>query len=334
MSFRRSLSGATHVRLIGPVLLLLCGLWLTDTLLSEDRTVGWERNTVRNGLHRVHAGKDARVVLLGSSTSADWLPNPYLAKVLGRKVEDVVDAHMNGCHQPCTWAEVRQMLARGRRYQIAFFGTNLFQQCEFAHSKRQLQDELLLPTSDLPRAFAIYAHAELPLDYLGRFFAVKASGVYGDSGFLQDQWRKAILGAPKPNDTWRWAKTQGPKPAGTHGCGYDDDEIAYKTAVTEALLDDLRELAEISYFMLLPDDLLTEGTPAQQAAWEKHRALHTALVDARPWVRLVDLSTGLPGLPGARRREDFKDGTHVSPAGLKAQQALFEARLKTLGATK
>ena len=223
MSFARSLSGAAHVRLIGPVLLLLCGLWLTDTLLSEDRTVGWERNTVRNGLHRVHAGKDARVVLLGSSTSADWLPNSYLAKVLG---------------------------------------------------------------------------------------------------------------APKPNDTWRWAKTQGAKPAGTHACGYDDDEIAYKTAVTEALLDDLRDLAEVSYFMLLPDDLLTEGTPAQQAAWEKHRALHTALVDARPWVRLVDLSTGLPGLPGARRREDFKDGTHVSAAGLKAQQALFEARLKALGVAK
>jgi hypothetical protein len=37
-------------------------------------------------------------------------------------------------------------------------------------------------------------------------------------------------------------------------------------------------------------------------------------------------------VPGARRREDFRDGVHVSPAGLKAQQALFTARMKALGA--
>jgi hypothetical protein len=320
------------LRLVGPLLLLVTALWIADALLSRDRTVGWERNTVRNALNRVHTAKDARVAILGSSTSADWLPNAFAAQTLGRKAGEVVDAHLNGCHQPCTWSEVQGLLAQGRRYEVAFFGTNLFQQCEFVSPKRQLQDEMLLPTASIPAAFALYAHAEDPLGYVARFLGVKLSGVYGDTGFLQDTWRKATLGAASPTDAWRWARTTPPPPGGTHDCSYDDDAIAYKTAVTSALLDDLRALADVTYLMLLPDDLLTTGTPAQLAAWAKHRALHTALAEARPWVRLVDLSTSLPGLPGARRREDFRDGVHVSPAGLKAQQALFTARMKALGA--
>jgi len=320
------------LRLVGPLLLLVTALWVADALLSRDRTVGWERNTVRNALNRVHTAKDARVAILGSSTSADWLPNAFAAQTLGRKAGEVVDAHLNGCHQPCTWSEVQGLLAQGRHYDVAFFGTNLFQQCEFVSPKRQLQDEMLLPTASIPAAFALYARAEDPLGYVARFLGVKLSGAYGDTGFLQDEWRKATLGAPSPTDAWRWARSTPPPPGGTHDCSYDDDAIAYKTAVTGALLDDLRALADVTYLMLLPDDLLTTGTPAQLAAWTKHRALHAALAEARPWVRLVDLSTGLPGLPGARRREDFRDGVHVSPAGLKAQQALFTARMLALGA--
>ena len=320
------------MRLVGPLLLLVSALWLADALLSRDRTVGWERNTVRNALNRVHMAKDARVAILGSSTSADWLPNAFAAQTLGRKPAEVVDAHLNGCHQPCTWSEVQGLRAQGRRYDIVLFGTNLFQQCEFASPKRQLQDEMLLPTASIPAAFALYAQSQDPLGYVARFLGVKLSGVYGDTGFLQSDWRSAILGAPSATEAWRWARSAPPPASGTHDCSYEDDAIAYKTAVTEALLDDLRDVAGLTYLMLLPDDLLTTGTPAQQAAWEKHRSLHTALVEPRPWVKLVDLSTGLPGLPGARRREDFRDGVHVSPAGLKAQQALFTARMKALGA--
>lgn len=318
------------MRLLGPLLLLVSTLWLADALLSRDRTVGWERNTVRNAQNRIHAAKGARVAILGSSTSADWLPNAFAAQTLGRKPAEVVDAHLNGCHQPCTWAEVQGLRAQGRRYDVVFFGTNLFQQCEFVSPKRQLQDEMLLPTAAIPAAVGLYARARDPLGYVARFIGVKLSGVYGDTGFLQESWRAATLGAPSASEAWRWARTTPAAPAGTHDCSYADDAIAYKTAVTEALLDDLRDIAEVTYFMLLPDDLLTTGTSAQQAAWDKHRALHAALVEARPWIKLVDLSTPLPGLPGARRREDFRDGVHVSPAGLKAQQALFTARMRGL----
>jgi len=241
------------LRLVGPLLLLVTALWVADALLSRDRTVGWERNTVRNALNRVHTAKDARVAILGSSTSADWLPNAFAAQTLGRKAGEIVDAHLNGCHQPCTWSEVQGLLAQGRHYDVAFFGTNLFQQCEFVSPKRQLQDEMLLPTASIPAAFALYARAEDPLGYVARFLGVKLSGVYGDTGFLQDEWRKATLGAPSPTDAWRWARAVPPPEGGTHDCSYDDDAIAYKTAVTGALLDDLRRPTRVTVIVRAGD---------------------------------------------------------------------------------
>lgn len=308
---------------------LVALLFYADALVSRDRSVGWERNTVRNSLHRQHESKTDEVVLLGSSTSADWLLPPYLAKIAGRKVEDVLDAHINGCHQPCTWAEVRGLLDKGRHFKVAFFGTSLFQQCEHTHSKRQLQDEMMLPSQDLGRLFALYLHGDDPLNYMARYLGMAVSGAYGDTEFLQQQWARGVFGAPKDGQQWRWATTQAPPPGPVQSCGYAPAEIAYKTAVTSALLDDLDRLADRTYFMLLPDATLAEeaSDPEIAARWEKHRTLHRELLAAHPKVRLLDLTTP----EGARLPAHFRDGVHLSPAGMRLQQPLFEKRLQEVG---
>ena len=83
-----------------PVLALL---WAADNWLTDDHYVGWERNSVRNSLHRWERDTRAKVAIMGSSTSKDWLPGSYLERLLGLKRGDIVDAHINGCHQGCTW---------------------------------------------------------------------------------------------------------------------------------------------------------------------------------------------------------------------------------------
>lgn len=327
---------------------ILLAFWWLDAWLTDDGRAGWERNTVRNSLARFENDTKARVAIMGSSTSKDWLPESFLEQLLGLKRGDVIDAHINGCHQDCTWAEVqriRQIHQQKRcrqtgknpcdpttekRYHQVFFGTNLFQLCENAHSKRSLQHVMMTPASELPSLFGIYLHADQPLLWMGRYLGIRVSQVYGDTQALRDYWGGRFLGRPRAGKAHLWYRAQAPaKAPEILSCGYSEDEVALKRAFTEDLLDDLGELADEVFVMLLPDRTLGLDDPEHRRRWAAHRALHAELAATRPWVTLVDLATD-----GVSDPKLFRDGFHLSDAGIPLQRALFERRLRELGVAK
>ncbi|MCA9557094.1 MAG: hypothetical protein KC583_00910 [Myxococcales bacterium] len=327
---------------------ILLAVWFFDAWITDDGRAGWERNTVRNSVARFENDTRGRVAIMGSSTSKDWLSERTLEGLLGRKRGEVIDAHINGCHQGCTWAEVqkiRQLHHQKRcrpsgkdrcspptekRFDAVFFGTNLFQLCEFAHSKRVLQHAMLTPVADVPALFGRYLHADQPLQWIGRYAGIRLSDAYGDTQALRDYWGRRFLGSPRAGKAHAWYRADAPPgDAAPLSCAYDADAVALKRAFTEGLLDDLGELADHVYLMLLPDRSRALDDPEHRRRWAAHLALHQAIADARPWVTVVDLVTD-----GAARPEHFRDGFHLNEAGMKIQQALFAARLKALGVAK
>ena len=207
---------------IVPILTLL---WVGDHWLTDDDYVGWERNSVRNSLKRWEHDTRAKVAIMGSSTSKDWLPGSYLERLLGLKRGELVDAHINGCHQGCTWTEIRRMLQRHHikrcrwrgknrcdppstpRFEKVFFGTNLFQMCENAHSKRTLQHAMLLPKSDIPKLFSLYMAADTPMLHMGRYLGMQLSGAYGDTRALRDYWGQKWVGRSHRGREHLWYRT-------------------------------------------------------------------------------------------------------------------------------
>jgi hypothetical protein len=298
----------------------LAALWFVDDALSKHRTAGWERNSVINSQKRWNARGDFDVVLLGSSTSADWLPPAELGRVLGVPRERVLDAHINGCHQDCTYAEVRRLLAEGRHFKTAVFGTNLFQLCEFDNSKRVLQQHMMLPKSDIPRLFGLYLQMDQPLRNMMRFVGNELSGAYADTQAIQDAMALAVFGKRNDAQKHRWVRKQAPAAKSSPTCSYEPDAIAYKKALSEAILDDLGKLADEVYLLVLPD--VTLDDPTQAEAWTRHRALHQSFADARPYLKVIDLSHD-----GAHAAKHFRDGFHLSPEGIRIQQALFARRM-------
>ncbi len=313
-----------HLLYIIPV---LCGLWMWDNSLSLDRYAGWERNSVRNSMIRWDRGKRAKVAIFGSSTSKDWLPVTLAARVTGVGARDVLDAHVNGCHQGCTWSSVRKLLQRERHYEAVFFATNLFQMCEELHSKRVLQHQMMLPAQDVPRLFGLYAHADQPLTYVGRYVGMTLSGAYGDTAALQRWLREDLFGEPKRGRTHLWARPDRPPSSKkTMSCRYRPADVAYKAAVSAALLDDLTRLADHVFLLLLPDPTAASDDPEHQRRWVLHRALHQELADARPAVTLIDLVTD-----GVVEQKDFRDAIHLHRRAMPRQQKLFEARMEAAG---
>lgn len=312
-----------HLLYIIPTLI---ALWLVDNALSDDRRVGWERNSVRNATTRWERLPKARVALFGSSTSKDWLPVTLAAKVTGVSARDVVDAHINGCHQGCTWATIRQMKARGQRYEIAFFGTNLFQLCEEAHSKRVMQQQMQLPATDVPLAFTKYLHADQPLRYMGRFVGMGFSGAYADTAPIQRALGEGLFGKTDDRKAHRWYRAEAPVDPKLLTCRYEPEDVAYKRAMTEALLDDLGEMSERVFLMLLPDRTLALDDPEFRERWRRHLAMHREIAAARPWVTIVDLIDG-----GVSDPAKYRDGFHLKPNGMIEQRALFERRMAELG---
>lgn len=310
-----------HLLYIVPVVF---ALWFLDQQLSRDRTVGWERNAIRGYEWRWTRADGKRVALFGSSTAVDWMPPKYVAGLLSVPADEVLDAHINGCQQDCTHAVVRRAVLERRRFEAAFFGVNLFQQCDDGHPKRILQQQTLLPTRDLPIALRLYMRGEQPLQAIGRYLGNTLSGAYGDTAYLQAQWREQLLGAPRPTQAHRWIGPQAPPDRPPPFCDYTPERVAYKLAVTAALLDDLGDISDRVYLLLLPDVTLSMlAEPGRSEAWQAHRAAHQALVASRPFVRLIDLSQG-----GAHLPADFKDGFHLSRRGVQIQQRLLAEHLQ------
>ncbi len=313
-----------HLLYIVPILL---ALWFVDQCLSRDRRVGWERNAMRGYEWRWTKADGRKVLLLGSSTAVDWLPPGYLAPLLRVDRDQLLDAHVNGCHQDCAWAIVRRAVQEQRRFELAVIGVNQFQQCDDLHPKRSLQQYTLMPTRDLPRALALHARGEQPLLAAGRLLGNILSGAYGDTAFLQTQWRDALFGARDAKRAHRWYRADAPARTPPPFCDYAPARVAYKLAVTAALLDDLGGISKRVVLVLLPDvSLSQQSEPGRRAAWEAHRAAHVALAATRPHVTLIDLSQG-----GASEPADFTDGTHLSRSGVAVQQKLFARELAAAG---
>lgn len=314
------------MRYLTYLLPLMLILWLADNLLSEDRTIGWERHAVVSTQRRWETSSATKIVLLGSSTSVDWMRPEYLARHFGISSDAILDAHINGCHQDCTVAEVKRLLHLKKRYRLAFFGTNQFQLCEYEHSKRVLQQVMMVPTEDVLSIFIPYGKTKQPLNYFGRFWGMTISGVYGDTSTLQERWARALFGESNEAVTYRWARRVNVAHKPRKICSYLDDEIAYKKALTEQLLHDLERLADKTILMLLPDEHLAEPATEVQTPWDAHRALHHDLAKRYPHVTVLDLSRG-----GAEKPEHFRDGFHVNAQGEALQQRLFERLMRDGG---
>lgn len=319
------MSGKPLQRLLqaGNVILLAGALWGADQVLSAGGKAGGERKTLRGVVARTADPKPDGLILLGSSTSRDWLPGYTLASAFRIDDERVVDGHVNGCHQGCTWAEVRRLLAGGRHFEVAIFGTNQFQLCELPHSKRVLQHRTLTPREDVGALFGFYAKTDAPLGYFGRFVGGGISAVYADNATTRGELARRLWGEPDPKaPAHAWYRDDPPPARPAHSCDYDVDDIAYKRALTEALLDDLGELADHTYLMLLPDVTLLDEE--REEAWERHRALHIELAEAREHVTLIDLSEPRPAA-------DYKDGFHLTRRGAVDLRRLFFRRLREGG---
>ncbi|MFN3198776.1 MAG: hypothetical protein ACE366_10255 [Bradymonadia bacterium] len=321
-----------HLLYIIPTLL---ALWFVDQRISQDDYAGWNRNSVRNSIRRWANARDAvrrktrdmEIALLGSSTSVDWLRPGYIAKLKGVDHRKVLDAHINGCHQTCTWSSVRLLLERGWHFKTAFFGTNQFQLCEYPHSKRILQHAAQMPSSGVPALFEVYASAEQPLLYMGRYLGNRVSGAYGDTEVPRKGLARAWFGNPRRGRDHLWYRTDRPKKGPDEVfCDYAPEHVAYKLAASEALLDDLGRLADHVYLLLLPDPTVSSDDPEKLEGWAKHRAAHQALAEARPNVTLVDLT-----VDGAQQRSQFRDSIHLNKAGMKVQQQRFEALMQANG---
>lgn len=315
------------MRLLHTLVPTLLALWFVDQWLSEDRRVGWERNAMRNFEWRWTKAEGRTVLVLGSSTTADWLDAKLLAPLLDVPPTQVLDAHVNGCHQDCAHAIVRRSAREERRFELAFYGVNQFQQCDDLHPKRILQQHTLLPTVDLPRALALHARGEQPLLAVGRLLGNALSGAYGDTNALQAEWREELLGEPDPEQAHRWYAPAPPPKAPPPFCGYAPERVAYKLAVTAAMLDDLGELSDRVVVVLLPDVSLSQlYDPVRAHAWQAHREAHRRLAEERPFVTLIDLGEG-----GAHEPRDFTDGVHTSRRGKRLQQRLFARKLAAAG---
>lgn len=315
---------------------ILLGFWAVDGWLSAGRTAGHERNTVLGSMTRWSHADRARVIVLGSSTTAELLRPRVIAKALKRRPNDVIAGHVNGCHHGCTWAEVQAIAQRFHeresyrpekkrpqyRFDHVFLGANLFQQCEQAHSKRVLQQVMMTPTPDLPALFATYTQAKRPLRYLGRAAGMLISGAYGDT--IAVKHRLGLTRAFKqPRRTW-YTDQRGPGRQPPR-CDYAKDPTGLKTTFTRKLLADLTALSKRVTLVLLPDRELAAKDPEQLAQLPAFRALMTELAAAHPTVQVLDLTRDNPA-----KKSDFRDSIHFRHQRIDAQRKLFYARFEAL----
>lgn len=313
-----------------PILLFFLAF---DGWLSRGRTAGHERNTILGSKSRWAHADRAKVIILGSSTTAELLRPDAIAKLLKRRRGEVISGHINGCHHGCTWAEVQAITERfverasywpakkrpKKRFDHVFLGANLFQQCEHAHSKRVLQQVSLTPTPRLPALFGIYAHAATPLRYYGRALGMFVSGAFGDTKAAQHR-----LGLTNALHTphHRWYTKQRPPRRPPQTCDYATAS-GLKPAFSAALVADLARLSKRVTLVLLPDQALSAGDPDQRAQLPAFRAMMTGWAAAHPNVDLIDLVADNPAT-----RRDYRDDIHFRRESIAKQRALFATRYR------
>ena len=316
---------------------ILLGFVCLDAWLTDGRTAGRSRNSVIGSMTRWARADHTPIIVLGSSTTGDIMPPKVVAAALGVSKSDVIIGRINGCHQGCTWAQVRALAQRadtfnrGRlksmhrvpRFDHVLMGLNLFQQCEDGHSKRVLQQIMLTPPRDLPALFALYRHAEHPLRRVGRALGMLASGVYGEPSAVKHRMRAES--AFSLSGAW-WSSRELPKK--TAFCDYADGPIQLKTAFMQSLVDDLADMSGRVTLVLLPDRALAARDPAQIAQLPAFRAWVQAIAARHPKIDVLDLIAGNPATS-----KDFRDSIHFRNRPQRHQRAFFiDAYRAQLGA--
>ncbi len=294
---------------------------------SERKGLTWQ-------LERVDEKPEAKVIVLGQSTMGQWLTPSYLSRMLGVRDRDVLDAHLGGCHPDCTWAEVRRLKAKTRRFDTAFFGLNLYQMCDQPSWKRSMQHVSMTPPDSTLDLYALYAQSKDPLEHVGQHAGMHVLLATQDPVYVRAKLADALsirntLGHRSPS--W-WRDEKAPvrvDPEKRRGwlptCDYEKDSLGGKPAFVAALLDELSAISSRTFLLVLPDRLLL--LPEHQSAWQKHRELMASLAAEREHVSLIDLATD-----GARHWNHFRDAVHVAGRGRSLQRQLFVRRLKELDA--
>ena len=317
------------MRRLAYIIPIVLGLLYLDAWLTEGRTLGGARNSVVGSTTRWSRADYTPIFILGSSTTSDLMPPAVIAKALGVRQKDIANGRINGCHQGCTWAQLRAIMQRtdtldrrrprkGPRFKHVFMGVNLFQQCEDGHSKRVMQHITLVPPRDLAALFALYLKAEKPLRRLGRALGMLVSGVYGEPAGVKGRLGISAVFALRG----RWYTKLRPA-SSTAFCDYAEGQTALKTAFMQSLMDDLARLSTRVTLVLLPDQGLAARDPAQMAQLPAYRAWAQAIADRHPNIDMLDMV-----VDNTAKRRDFRDTIHFTGRALKGQRAEFVRRYK------
>lgn len=321
--------------------LVLASLVLLDRMLAPDGDKGSEYGLLQRQTQRLESGRDASVLVLGQSTTGQWLTPPNLGRILRQPARSVLDGHLSGCHPDCSYAEVRKLIADGRHFRETFFGVNLFTLCE-GESRRRVASELLtLPIQDTWLMARHYWHAKQPTQFLGSMAALFMSHGYRDPDFVQRRVLGDLMSPRAQPSLWMEQKHvdaiasggRGPKkkPQRDRSCSLEPADIGFKMSVLEALVSDISTLSDHTYLLALPDRTLRDrGTSPEMARrWTRFVTLLRDVAASQPGVEVLDLATD-----GPAKSHHYRDSFHLSPAGIRYQNRALKLALRKSRARK
>jgi hypothetical protein len=319
--------------------LVLATLLLLDRTLAPDGEKGSEYGLLQRQARRLEGERNASVLVLGQSTTGQWLTPRNLGKILRRPARSVLDGHLSGCHPDCSYAEVRKLVADGRHFRETFFGVNLFTLCEGEARRRVASELLTLPLEDTWLMARHYWHAEQPTEFLGSMAALLVSHGYRDPEFVQRRVFGELMSPRGKPSLWieqrrvdaiaNRGRHPKKKPQPDRSCSLEPEDIGFKMSVLDALIADLSALSDHTYLLALPDRTLRDrsSNPEMARRWTRFVTLLREVAASRPGVELLDLATD-----GPSKSSHYRDSFHLSPAGIRYQnRALKRALRKSRG---
>lgn len=316
--------------------LVLVALFALDRRLGPRIGKGSEYGLLQNQTKRLTTKPNAKVLVLGQSTTGQWLTPSNLSHLLQVPASKILDGHLSGCQPDCTYAEVRRLLADKRHFDETFFGVNLYTLCEGETRRRVASELVTLPPSDTFTLASHYWDAEEPTRYFGALTALSISKAYLDPEFAQRQLTSRWINPKRRPEHWideqyvdQLALGTKPKRAtGTtkdRSCSLGEDEIAFKLGILDSLLTDLEQLSGRTYLMALPDRSLvkTKTDPETARRWTKFITLMHDAAKSHPKVILLDVAS-----PGPRTRHHYRDSFHLTGGGMVHQNRVLVRLLR------
>lgn len=322
--------------------LVLVALFALDRQLGPRSGKGSEYGLLENQTKRLVTKPKAKVLILGQSTTGQWLTPSNLGHLLGIPASKILDGHLSGCQPDCTYAEVRRLLAEKRHFKEAFFGVNLYTLCEGESRRRVASEVVTLPLADTFTLANHYWNTEEPTRYFGALAALSVSKAYLDPDFVQRQLFGAWIDPKAHSDYWmdqgivdQLALGRRPqrlnRPTRDRSCALEDDEIAFKMSIIESLLTDLEQLSDRTFLMALPDRSLvkTSKDPETARRWTKFVELMRKVTSTHPKVTFLDVAS-----PGPRMRSQYRDSFHLTGTGMVHQNRVLVRLLQKVRPVK